>query len=80
MTVKDLVKFLDKGGEKMTVKELITNLKKLPQDLEIVYSIDSEGNAYEKVHFEPVAGHFSGPDFISAAEDRTKVINAVCIN
>lgn len=37
----------------MLVKEYIQHLNKLPQDLEVYYAGDSEGNTYEKVFYAP---------------------------
>jgi len=40
----------------MKIGEYAEHIKKLAQDhpeLDVVYSIDDEGNAYHKVHYEP---------------------------
>ena len=75
----------------MTVKELISKLKKLPQDAPIVYSIDDEGNAFHMVYNKPTLGLFEEdegfvPDEALADEPdeydymRENGKQAVCIN
>ena len=48
------------------------NMAKMP----VVYSIDDEGNAYNKVHYTPTVGEWDGQDF----DDDSKNPNVVCIN
>ena len=62
--------------EQITVKGLVTALKKLDQDLPLVYSIDDEGNAYHPIFYIPSTGHYKDNDFDNGSKD----INAVCIN
>ena len=78
----------------MTVKELIKNLKKMPQDALVIYSSDDEGNSYQTVSYDCTLGKFEGEyrgDFFPATdsedseEDRQNYENskgkkAVCIN
>ncbi len=59
----------------MTVKELITELQRLPQDAEIVQS-DPEGNRYWRTgdvtydcRFDFAAGHMRGLDLIDEDEE-----------
>jgi hypothetical protein len=71
----------------MTLKEYIKNLqaveKKYP-DLEVVYSIDDEGNGFSRAHHTPCIGDYQDGEFI-AYENTEEFkenfkINAVCIN
>jgi hypothetical protein len=78
----------------MKLKEYIKGLKDIEKkhpDLEVVYSIDDEGNDYSKVYFSPTLGCFKeegyGSEFLAEGEfDDWKdeqddlVVNAVCIN
>ena len=67
----------------MTVKEMIENLKKMPQDLVVVYSVDDEGNAYHKIHHTPGIGKFDGYDFVSKDDEAYKEYEGdevVCVN
>lgn len=57
-------------------------------DLELVYSIDEEGNSFHKVYFTPTIGNFSNFDFITKEnidddyfdDQEDYPINAICIN
>ena len=59
------------------------------EDLEVVFSIDDEGNEYKKVHFEPtlckVESSSSNSDYITAiqmlgdGEIEKEDVNAICI-
>lgn len=54
----------------LTVKELIEELKKLPQDLPIMLSSDDEGNDYRELYCTPTLatvdddGHVSFADMV----------------
>lgn len=45
-------------------------------DLEVIYAIDDEGNAYMPVPFGPTLGHYEDMEF----SDEGAPVNAVCIN
>jgi hypothetical protein len=66
----------------MKLKKYIKILNELvyknPELLEanVVYSIDEEGNNYNKVYFGPSTGHYKKGDF----DQESKDINAICIN
>lgn len=47
-------------GNQMKIKELVEELQKLPQDLDIVIATDEEGNGFH---------HFSGLGFCEIVED-----------
>ena len=76
----------------MTLKEYIRNLNNLVKenpgalDLEVIYSIDDEGNAFHKVHIEPTIGYLDedgGFKSIEQFEDWDRDdsdVNSVCIN
>ena len=46
-------------------------------DLDLVYSIDDEGNAFHQTHYTPTVGYFSNNDFDG---DSDKEPNSVCLN
>lgn len=46
----------------MTVKDLIAYLKQMPQDAEVIYSVDEEGNSFHPVYIEPTVGKFDPED------------------
>lgn len=75
----------------MKLKEFLENLNNLVKedpkslDLEVIYSIDDEGNAFRSVYFEPTKGRFDSDEFLSGdqLEERDRdesEINAICIN
>lgn len=66
----------------MKLSGMIENLNEIYRlygDLECVYSVDEEGNAFHGVYFEPSVGIFSDGEFVADMEDPNS-INAVCIN
>jgi len=76
----------------MKLIDLIINLQKLmvidPMNgnLDVVFSIDDEGNGYEEIYFDPALGTYdkeekefhSVDDF--EEDDEIPTVNAVCIN
>ena len=72
----------------MKLKDYIANLQKIAEknpDLDVVYSIDDEGNAFHNVYYGPSVGVLEDTDFIPEEElhkwNRTpNQINVVCIN
>lgn len=80
----------------MKLSEYIKNLEEaLKQfgDHEVIYSIDDEGNSYQKVYFSPSFGFVEGierndrvNEFINNEEDleeygiKKEDFNAICIN
>lgn len=71
--------------------EEMIKLAKLYPDIDLVYSIDDEGNAYHQVNWLPSIGcynsedyeflsenYFDDPDY--GYEDQEYEINAICIN
>jgi hypothetical protein len=71
----------------MKLKEYIKNLQEIERqypDLEVVYSIDDEGNGFSRAHHTPCIGNYQDGDFINddSTEEFKKEfkINAVCIN
>jgi len=81
----------------MKLHKFIDNLNKLVEenpeikDFDVIYSIDDEGNSFNKVYYSPSIGHFSGGGFRTEAdiedfneewEDEGELIaeNSVCIN
>lgn len=66
------------------VKKLQELAEKLP-DLEVVYAVDEEGNAFHPVLWEPSLGHYIDEDSgfvpIDDIEDpEEEIVNAVCVN
>ena len=50
-------------------------------ELDIVYSIDDEGNEFKKVYFEPTIGIYNEDEGLFYTEDvQNSYINAICIN
>ncbi|RLD64314.1 MAG: hypothetical protein DRJ01_00950 [Bacteroidetes bacterium] len=56
-------------------------------DLDVVYSIDDEGNDYKEVHFIPSVGYYDKKDRewletadFDMSEDDDIHINSICIN
>jgi len=71
----------------MKVSEMIENLNKILKedgDLDVVYSVDDEGNSFHEVGFEPTVGHFEDDEFNSVDSEQFEEYdlkkNAVCIN
>jgi hypothetical protein len=74
----------------MLLKEYIENLQKIVErnpeyeNLEVVYSVDDEGNGYGGINYTPTLGFWNEDDnFISAdSEDFNEgdPINVICIN
>jgi hypothetical protein len=75
----------------MKLKEYLEELNKLVEEkpnllnLEIVYSVDDEGNVYKRVYYSPTVGFYTPNDFIP--ENQFEVfeieegnVNAICIN
>jgi hypothetical protein len=52
--------------------------------LQVVYSVDEEGNRFEPVFYDPTIGFFEGEDFEAEHADESHDTfdkpNAVCIN
>jgi len=74
----------------MKLKEFIDNLNKLIADdpevlnLDVIFSIDDEGNGFNHINFSPSIGVFDDEgngDFIDEPGNHDKKdINAICIN
>jgi hypothetical protein len=79
----------------MKLKEFIENLtalvKEHPEylDLDVITSIDSEGNGFEHVHYRPSVGVLdddgsfcsaNSDDFAEYYEYTKENINAICVN
>lgn len=65
--------------------ESLNQFKKEYGNLEIVYAVDDEGNAFNKVLFAPTLGQFDNGKFISSQDfSDLKIsknnINSICIN
>lgn len=66
----------------MKLKEYVNNLQKLLDrygELDVVYSKDDEGNAFNLVHYEPTLGLYEDREFQTEEIDE-KNYNAICIN
>ena len=65
-----------------TVKQLIKELKKYPEDLLLITSADDEGNYYNYVHFESSKGKYLNGEFYDegSADIPTDGEEVVCIN
>ena len=74
----------------MKLLEYIEKLQAIAQeygDLELVYSVDDEGNCFNRVDYNPSVGLFRDNDFTGIAmfedfeiDNVPENINAVCIN
>jgi len=76
----------------MKLSKMIQNLKEVMiehGDLECIYSIDDEGNAFHEVHHIPSVGYFKDDEFYIKDDleelfdidvPRNAKINVVCIN
>jgi hypothetical protein len=69
------------------VIQILQEIEKQWGDLNCVYSIDEEGNAFEKVYYHPTVGKLDDRDFsnLNSFKDRNEFDNAtgetvVCIN
>jgi len=63
----------------MKLKDFVEKLRELSDDYPdacVIYSIDEEGNGFEKVMFDPSPGRYEDGEFDNDNEE----INAVCIN
>lgn len=67
--------------------KLTRMLKEHPEaaDMEVVASIDTDGNAFNPVAYEPAIGYFEEDNFISQNylsqfEMKEDQVNAICIN
>jgi len=68
----------------MKISEMIKNLTKIKKEhgnLNLVYSIDDEGNEFKQICFTPTIGHYEDREFcpIDNKEDHDK-INSCCVN
>ena len=71
----------------MKLSEYIKRLQELKKEhgnVEVIYSMDDEGNGFQKVHYHPTAGIFE-PDRLGRGEFMTpdmtdKKVNVVCVN
>ena len=67
------------------LKEYIANLNKLVKEnpealtMDVVYSIDDEGNGFQKINYTPQIGEYEG-DYNGDFDEEGKNKNAVCIN
>jgi len=70
----------------MILKDFIKNLNEFVEenpetlDMQVITSIDSEGNGFEYVHYTPSKGLFENHEFIQKDEENDLNCNAVCIN
>jgi hypothetical protein len=75
----------------MTLKEYIEGLQEFVKEnpdaleLEVITSIDDEGNGYNPVYYGPSKGHYDGGDYspVSSFEEYgldNDDINSVCVN
>jgi hypothetical protein len=68
----------------MILKEFINNLNEFilehPEalDMQVITSIDDEGNGYNYVNYTPTIGFFEDDEFITESDENMN--NAVCIN
>jgi len=75
----------------MKASELIAQLQETVAvygDLDVVYSVDEEGNSFHEVYFSPRPGNFNDNDFLSKdiieeeddLDEKEYPINAICVN
>ena len=71
----------------MKLKEYVENILNIVDnhpdflDLDVVYSIDDEGNRFESVYCFPDVGYFDDGEFTSSLDaDNWEDNNAICIN
>lgn len=71
----------------MKLKDFLKNINELVKqnkellELEVVYSVDDEGNEFNKIIFTPTIGTYEDGEFIAFKEDSHRGdLNAICIN
>jgi len=71
----------------MKLKDYLKNINELVKqnkellELDVVYSVDDEGNNFSKVIFTPCIGTYESGSFLEFEEDSHKGdLNAICIN
>ena len=74
----------------MKISEIVEKLEKIKEeygDLDLVYSVDDEGNAYHKVYYTATPGYWDNEygEWINKEdeeywEERGKKVNSVCVN
>ena len=78
----------------MNLKVYVANLQQVLKanpkygDLTVITSIDSEGNGFNEVYFDPSVGQFEDRDFIGESEfeeynedfGEPCKVNAICVN
>ncbi len=71
----------------MKLKDYLNHLNGLVEqnkellELDVVYSVDDEGNGFDKVKYFPCIGTYESGSFITFREDSHKGdLNAICIN
>ena len=77
----------------MTLDQLIHDLQKLRScdeawgELQVVYSIDDEGNGYKPIYFNASAGHYEDGEWTTEGELQEEgeeipegFFNAICVN
>lgn len=64
------------------IKKLQELQRKYPEDLDVIYSCDEEGNRYDTVFFYPTPGHLDKfNEFCNDNEMSSKQkVNCICIN
>ena len=69
----------------MTLKIYLEGLNKFAQEnpetleMEVVTSVDDEGNGFNPVLYSPTKGHYKQREFISHKQSKNHT-NAVCVN
>ena len=64
------------------ISDLIKNLERIKEesgDLDLVFSVDDEGNAFDKIYFTPTVGYFQDRGFYTEQE-YSMFEKVVCIN
>lgn len=69
----------------MTLKEYLKQFEGMNPNLEVCYSIDSEGNSFEPVLYSATEGKFNKSlgDFVAKEHftgEKSEFVNAICIN
>jgi hypothetical protein len=68
------------------LKEYIANLNKLVKEhpealtMDVVYSIDDEGNGFKKINYAPQLGEYQGDNHPGDFDGEGENKNSVCIN
>lgn len=66
----------------MKLRAYISSLQSIAKnhgnDLEVIYAIDEEGNAFHPVHYAPQAGRYRKDDHQFLASENN--VDCVCIN